>query len=291
MSKSVSFIGYGKLGSVLSSFLTQRCYLMWIMDSNEEAGNKAESTFSGVKVYSAINEIIDVPDYIFLTVEDSVIEKIAIKLAEHLNKKLKGCLVIHCSGALPVSLLNSCKDNGADIAVIHPYQTFYYPSEDLFDSIGWSIRSDNRSRELEELIISIGGVPIVLPDDDKITSLYHCSAVVSSNFLNTLLSTSEEIAQLSGIPAEKFIPQIVKTTIENNLRTDSKEFPITGPYARADVRTIINHIKALKPYPHLLKSYCYFALATIEKLKHEKLADERILNEMEKLLKKNLDEK
>lgn len=290
MSKSVGFIGYGKLGSVLSSFLTQRCHLKWIVDLHDVARKNEFITFSGVQIYTSIKEIVDIPDYIFLTVEDSAIEKTANELAEHIKEKLSVCLVIHCSGALPVSLLSSCKEYGADIAVIHPYQTFYYPSEDLFDNIGWSIRSENRSEELSEFISSLGGSPIILPDNDKITSLYHCSAVVASNFLNTLLTTAEDIANHAGIITNEFIPKIVATTIENNFKKDNKkkEFPITGPYARADLKTIENHIIALKPFPHLLKSYCYFALATIEKLKHEEIVERNILDEMESLVMNNL---
>lgn len=290
MNKTFGFIGFGKLGSVLSSALADSNTIEWIVEKNDNCRKAAINKAIASKVFSSVAEVNNVPDIIFLAVEDSVIERTAIELSEHLKDKLKGKFVIHCSGALSVDILESCKKYGADIAVIHPYQTFYYPSENILEGIGWSMRSENRTEELTALIKSLGGIPFELSDDIMTTSLYHSSAVVASNFLNTLLSTSEDIANLAGIPEEKFIPQIVKTTIENNFsqNNNKKDFPLTGPYARADLKTIENHIEALKTHPHLLISYCYFALATIEKLRHDKIIDGMVLDEMERVIKINL---
>ncbi len=290
MNKTFGFIGFGKLGSTLCSALANENSILWITDSNTKVKNTAHDIFPDVSILSSINEIGYVPDYIFLTVEDSRIEETANALSGHFKEKLKDCIVLHCSGALPLNILKTCKEYGANTGVIHPYQTFYYPQKNLLKGIGWSIRSENKSDELSGLVLELAGIPHILADDDNITSLYHCSAVVASNFLNTLLSTSEEIAELAGIPAEKFIPQIVKTTIENNFSqvNNNKDFPLTGPYARADIKTIENHIEALKPHPHLLKAYCYLGLATIEKLRHDKLADEKVLDKMERLIKENI---
>ncbi|MFH1051265.1 MAG: DUF2520 domain-containing protein [bacterium] len=292
MNKTFGFIGFGKLGSTLCSALAENNSIKWIVESNLKVNNTAQNIFPEVSIFSSIIEIDTVPNYIFLTVEDSRIEETVNALSEHLKEKLEGCLVLHCSGALPTNILNTCKDYGAYTGVIHPYQTFYYPSVNLLKGIGWSIRSENRIEELKVLIESMGGIPYVLRESENITSLYHSSAVVASNFLNTLLSTAEEIANYAGIPSEKFIPQIVKTTIDNNFSQvqSKKDFPLTGPFARVDINIIENHIEALKPYSHLLKSYCYFALATIEKLKYDKLADEKVLDEMERLIKDILSE-
>jgi len=292
MNKTFGFIGFGKLGSTLCVALDSNNSIEWIVDSNENSRKKAKGNFKNDKIISSVQDINIIPQYIFITVEDAAIEKTADELAMILKDKLKGVVVLHCSGALPLKILGACEQLGAFTGVIHPYQTFYYPGNNLLQGIGWSVRSQKKGDELVELVKELGGYPFVISDETNITSLYHCSAVVASNFLNTLLSTSEEILQLSGIPSEKFIPQIVKTTIENNFNqnTENKEFTLTGPFVRTDLKTIDNHIKALKSDRHLLKIYCYFALATIEKLRYEKLTDEQILDEMEKMIEFDLKE-
>ncbi|ROL61995.1 DUF2520 domain-containing protein [Bacteroidetes/Chlorobi group bacterium ChocPot_Mid] len=287
MKKSLGVIGYGKLGSNLSNLFAKEFSVAWIIDSNQKTRKIASKKLPNVKILSSFKKVPDLPDYIFLTVEDSSIGNLAIEISEYFKEKLKKKLVLHCSGALSLGILNPLKKYGADIAVIHPYQTFYYPSENLLSGIGWSIRSENRSEELKKLITKLGGIPFVMNDDDKQTALYHCSAVVASNFLNTLLSTAKEIAKLAGIPAEMFIPQIINTTIENNFSQikNKKDFPLTGPYSRADLKTIKKHIKALQKHPFLLKSYCYMALSTIEKIKSEKMSDQNKITEIESLIK------
>jgi predicted short-subunit dehydrogenase-like oxidoreductase (DUF2520 family) len=287
MNKRIGIIGYGKLGSTLAEYFNSKGNLLWIVENDKKARMIAKEKINSIPILNSILDITEIPDYIFITVYDNKIEDVAIQLAEYLKQKLEGVYVIHCSGALTTEILSSCKEYGAKTASLHPYQTFYYPSVDLLKGIGWSIQTDEYPDELISLIETLGGNANVIPNNDKITSLYHASAVIASNFLNTLISLSKETAALSGIDPDKFIEPIVRTTIENNLKKQhGDDFPLTGPFARGDIETINNHLNALKEHPHLLKSYCYFGLATIAKINKENLADKKIINNIEELLNK-----
>ena len=288
MNFKAGIIGFGKLGSSIGEAINEIGSLIWVVDSNETAQIMAKENLPNVEILKSIYEISDIPDFIFLTVDDSVIEKTAIELSDYLKDKLKGCFVLHCSGSMSFNVLNSCKGHGARFGAIHPYQTFFYPSKDLLRGIAWTIRTEENPKELIKIVEMLGGTSEVIPDDEISISLYHSSAVVASNFLTTLLSVAGDIARLSGINPNDFIQPIVETTVQNSMRGfDENEFPLTGPFARGDIKTIESQLNALKAHPHLLKSYCYFGLATLEMARNKNLIDETLFQKIRSILEKH----
>jgi predicted short-subunit dehydrogenase-like oxidoreductase (DUF2520 family) len=274
MKYSVGIIGYGKLGSTLSSAFSDMDNLKWIVDNDVAKLSLAKEFKSSINLFNSIEEIEVIPEYIFITVLDSEIENVAKLLAEKFQVSLKNKFIIHCSGAYSLDILSSCEKFGANTANLHPYQTFYYPSKELLKGCGWSIQAKWNHESLFKLVESLGGNPVVAEEDEKLRALYHCSAVIASNFMNTLLSLSAEVATLAKIDPKKFIPAIVNTTVKNNLNNlGNNEFPLTGPFARGDIETIKKHINALSDYPDLLKQYSLIALATLEKSYHNKMID------------------
>lgn len=285
MNFAVGIIGYGKLGSALSEAMFQMDNLKWIIDNNKSKIQLAKDKFPSIKLYNSLDEIEELPDYIFISVVDSEIENVAVMLAEKLVEKLKDKFIIHCSGAFTVDILSSCEKYGAITSNLHPYQTFYYPSKELFKGCGWSIQTRIHRQELFDLVVNLGGYPVQTEEDEKLRALYHCSAVIASNFLNSLLSLSAEVARLAKIEPEKFIPAIVKTTVQNNLNNLKDDvFPLTGPFARGDFETIKKHLEALSEYPEILKQYSLIALATLEKSYKEGFIGEEKMYKISALL-------
>jgi predicted short-subunit dehydrogenase-like oxidoreductase (DUF2520 family) len=178
---------------------------------------------------------------------------------------------------LDYRILDCSKKYNAIIGTAHPYQTFFYPEISNFNNIGWGISSDKNIDIISDFIKSIGGNPVdisILPNDKK--ALYHCSAVVASNFLSSIITLSKNIAFDYGINPQDFLPGIINTTLENNINTISNPevFPLTGPIARGDSEAIKMHINALKDKEYAMNAYIYFSLATLELALHYNFINE-----------------
>ncbi len=280
---SVGIIGCGKLGTVLASAFSDMSFLSWVVDKAEV---EKASLGKKVKFYERIEQIESLADAIFITANDENIKSAAKELAEAFGEKLKDKNVIHCSGALPLEILDSCKAEGARTYALHPYQTFYYPKKRNLEGVGWSLRTEDEPEKVESLVKALGGNCYRLKNDRATSALYHASAVAVSNITTAIISLGEEIARLAGIPPEEFIPKILETTCRNNIKAirEGEPMPLTGPLARGDVKAIEEHLNALKGSPVVLSAYRQAALAALETAKRRNIIGEEKYREIKDLL-------
>jgi len=278
---SVGIIGYGKLGTALAHAFVKLNSLKWIIEKDKTKLQKCN--IKNIQKDTSLDAINIFVDYIFIVVNDSNIRTIAKQLAEKFNHNLKNTTIIHCSGTFGLDILSSCKPFAKNLASIHPYQTFYNPDKKLF-KCAWTYNALKNFTEIENLIKSLGGIPFHLNDIDK--TLYHLSAVIASNITTLLLSSSKKILSKLNLPPDKFITPIIKTTINNNIKSlqNQKEIPLTGPLARADLKTITKQLKNLSVYPELLKEYKLLLLFAIEHLKNNNNINESHYQELSQLL-------
>jgi predicted short-subunit dehydrogenase-like oxidoreductase (DUF2520 family) len=264
--KSCGIIGTGKLGTTLSEALDRLGRLSWVISRSEESVTRVSGRISAkVEILSDIRKIDKIPGIIFITTKDSEIEEVADNLADQFHENLDGIIIVHCSGILGLNVLNKCNIEGAITVGAHPYQTFFAMKSEDLNGIAWGIEAKNDVEDLNYLIKELNGKPVLLADETiKLKALYHCSAVVASNFLTALLHNSIKIAETAEIQPMDFIKPIVETTIKNvwdNLEQNHK-LSLTGPYARGDVGAISLHLNALKAYPQILEIYVNLAKAT-----------------------------
>lgn len=227
------------------------------------------------------------PEIIILAVNDSSIESVSNEIAVILGKKLENIWVVHCSGVMPVSILSACSKQGAKTGCIHPFQTFYSPHPKLIKDIGWTIDTKHNPKVPVNFIKQIGGKPFLIPKGRKNAKiLHHLSAVFVSNFFSTIISNAGELESLAGLKWNKFFPQIINTTLKNNLKSLSgnNKFPLTGPIARGEITTIKEQLKSLKNNSTLLNTYIYMSLATLETAKKRKLITKQKFAEIKEIL-------
>lgn len=266
MIESCGIIGAGKVGFALIEALKKLSILDWVVARSEKSYANASPIVNDRNIFRSIDGPEGIPDIIILSVDDKSIEAVSADLAEHFGKRLEGCIVAHCSGIENIELLQSCAMKGAKTASIHPYQTFFKPSADILKNIYWGIECREEDYpELKDFISRLAGSSVRLAPNDPQKAVYHGSAVAASNYLTMLISFSKELALQSGIAPEKFLPPIIRTTIENNLsKLSGRDFPLTGPIARADTEALVRHIRSIHSNPLLSKCYALLGLATIE---------------------------
>ncbi len=258
-------IGAGQLGSSLIEALSAKGLLSWIIARSDNSCKNAQIYSKGKeRIFRSLNEADILPDFILAAVSDPALKLICRDLCSKFGVELKGKHVVHFSGVLKKDALSECKKYEAKISAAHPFQTFFYPSADNFKGAAWGVESDYD--EIFDFVTMLGGEPFALTEKmlEK-KAVYHSTAIAASNYVNAALSFSKELALDCGIPAEKFLPPIVKKTIENNFKTlsDKSSFPLTGPIARGDVEAVKLHLQALSNETSQ-KTYAFFGLAAAE---------------------------
>ncbi len=260
-------IGAGKVGISIAELLLDQGKLSFIYSRNEESIPDRYQPF-------AVRRVADIPEcsFIYIAISDKYISELA-KVLRAEYPYAGSAVFAHSSGVKSANELASLSEVAKGIASVHPFQTFAYADKANLADIAWGIETEESIFEsCSEFVLALEGNPLRLKLGDlQQKALYHCSAVMSSNNMTTLLQTGRLIAEKAGIPAKEFIAPIAKKTLENNIDAYStKTIPLTGPIARADAEAIRSHIDALKEVS-IVRIYCYTALATLELSFQEKI--------------------
>jgi len=188
-------------------------------------------------------------DLVFLTVQDGAVGSVAAEVpweARH--------LVVYCSGAMGLDVLEPAAALGATTGCLHPLQSF--PSRDGEPGRLKGIFCGVEGKEplgslLEKMVKDVGGRVVRLEGVDR--ALYHAAAVFASNYAIALMSAAGRAWALAGLPAEsarEALAPLLVAVAANAGRMELQE-ALTGPVARGDVKTVEAHLAALAADPSL----------------------------------------
>ena len=131
MNKTIGIIGPGVVGSALAKLLAGAGYKIAGV-----AGRTKESVEAAIQTIGAGSAVSPTEaaaaEIVFITTPDGAIGAVCAQLAatkafhaeDRVSARQPRKLVIHCSGALPSSVLSPARGCGALIASLHPLQTF-----------------------------------------------------------------------------------------------------------------------------------------------------------------------
>lgn len=276
-------IGTGKLGSTLIKLFSSQNNLGWLVARSDLSYQKATKLCSNSRIYRSIDDIDIKSDCIFICTDDKNLLFAINQLAVNPGIIHEEIIFIHCAGSLSTDAFSPIVAKGATVAACHPYQTFYSESIDAFDHIPWGIECDDDTYPFVDFIIrSMNGIPFRLNNFTlHHKSLYHLSAVASSNLMTAAIQLAKQISETAGIDPTLFLPSILKTTLQNNIDTLSgKDFPLTGPIARGDIEVVHQHMNKLLSKPDLRQSYIAMSIATAKLALSNGLIDEKTCNEL-----------
>lgn len=242
-----TIIGAGNVGVTLAKKLQQVGDYELVYKSDKSKENATKSGLDSKKIVELQSAKLD-GEFIIICVKDGDIANVVDELLETHSNALAGKIVLHTSGTLGKSVLIKLETANCLTAAAHPFQTFFYNEVAVLDGISWGVESDAEAfTKIEKLINLIGGKAIKLSKETlKKKALYHISAVAASNFMALSIDLAKELADEAGIDAKDFLPQILETTLQNNLKQLGSSTPaITGPVVRGEVGTIAAHIATL----------------------------------------------
>ena len=267
MKPTIAIVGCGRVGTALANFLSEAGYRISGLASKSLSSAKKTAGITGTEHFTTISwEITKEADIIFLTTPDSAISDACNSIAFNGGFK-RNSVVLHCSGALPSTILSAAKDCGAFIGSIHPMQSFALNKGNVspFHGIMFAVEGDIQAlRIAAKIAVDLGADCIPIKTEDK--TLYHAAAVVASNYLVTLLSLAFRLiehAGISGSDAWKVLKPLIKGTL-SNIEKAGIPAALTGPIARGDIETVKRHIEEIrKKSPELLDLYNTLGFHTI----------------------------
>lgn len=269
MNTTINFIGAGHLGKTIGKLFVQHKIgkILGIFNSSYDSAKEAVLFMGQGTAFSSLEEL-PAADITFITTPDDLIESLCSKLVSvgHLKEK---SIVLHCSGALSSTVLNTAKSKHCFVASVHPVRSFADPISSVKHYRGTfcSLEGDLEATEkLKNMFEEIGSITYFINGQKK--SIYHAAGAFASNYIATLSKMALDCLKEAGIPddvAFELTMNLMSDTLNNLKETQSSEKALTGPLKRGDLKTIEKHIAVLedtnKMMSHLYKT---LALATLE---------------------------
>ncbi len=266
--RRVAVVGCGRVGTALAVSLCRAGYevsVLWSRDSFKAARIALECEAKGAKT---LRDAALGADYIFLTVIDSVIAKVASDMASELASGADGLAsngkcFYHMSGALASDSLSPLRSLGGSCASLHPLQTF--PDVDMaIRTLPGSLfcaEGDEKAVVAAEAIVRAmgGGFRRI---ETAMKGLYHASAVMASPLLMALIASAAEGMLACGLDIESAregLSRLSAATVDAFVKL-GPELGLTGPFVRGDAVTVDRNLAAISEHcPEMLPIYLALA--------------------------------
>ena len=225
---SITIFGEGRVGSTLiKSFI--------------QSGYSVKSSYGSSNFPNSIDEM---GDFIFLCVPDRKIEGLAKTIGSEFQD-LKGKTFVHCSGSLSSDILNSVSSNEVSFGSFHPIKAVTH-GQNSFENVWFEIEGNHSTLEtLKQIADDFNAHSFEISKEAK--PLLHAAAVVSSNYLVTLLHIAVKISEEANIDAKTALQVLLplsKSTLDN-IKEKGINAALTGPIARGDTETLKKHQSVL----------------------------------------------
>jgi len=248
MAASFAIVGCGRVGKALGKFLADAGYRAAGAASRSLASAKAAANLFKASRFSDLPwEVTASADVVLITTPDGAIADTCGRIAAKGGFKAGG-VVLHCSGALPSTILAPAAAGGAATGSMHPLQSFAADdfSRNPFEGVIFAVEGDSGALVLaREMAAALGAAPLTIRTEAK--TLYHAAAVAASNYLVTLLGLAFRLlgeAGISGPAAFKALEPLIQGTLAN-VRSVGIPQALTGPIARGDVETVRRHVEEI----------------------------------------------
>ncbi len=239
------FIGAGKTGTALAISLSRKRWPVAAVYSRSlSSAQTLAKMVPDCLICHTAQQLVDAVDLVFITTPDDAIARVCGEV--HWRD---GQSVVHCSGAHSTDLLEEARKAGATVGSFHPLQTFASADRAMENLPGSTFALEAQeplSSTLKQLTVLLRGSFVELKPGDK--ALYHAAAVLSCNYLVTLVKLALDLWKDFGVSprdATRALLPLLAGTV-NNIGSIGLPGCLTGPVARGDLDTIERHLKALK---------------------------------------------
>lgn len=272
------FIGAGKVGCSLGKYISQKYEISGFFSRNSVSAEKA-SEIAGGNAFESPAQLAKNSDIIFLTVPDGLIAETWEKYKE----LFCGKIICHCSGALSSEIFEDSQVYNVKTCSVHMFQAVS-DKENSWKLLKNSVFTveGNARQTLKNMLVSLGNEVQEIDADKK--TLYHLSAVFSSNLVTGLLYSAEKMLEQCGFSeqtAEKAICSIALGNI-SNINKQGIVNSLTGCVERNDIETLVRHLAELEKSDREREIYRLISksLTEIAEQKHPETSFEKMKKEL-----------
>lgn len=272
------FIGAGKVGCSLGKYISQKYEISGFFSRNSVSAEKA-SEIAGGNAFESPAQLAENSDIIFLTVPDGLIAETWEKYKE----LFCGKIICHCSGALSSEIFEDSQVYNVKTCSVHMFQAVS-DKENSWKLLKNSVFTveGNARQTLKNMLVSLGNEVQEIDADKK--TLYHLSAVFSSNLVTGLLYSAEKMLEQCGFSeqtAEKAICSIALGNI-SNINKQGIVNSLTGCVERNDIETLVRHLAELEKSDREREIYRLISksLTEIAEQKHPETSFEKMKKEL-----------
>jgi predicted short-subunit dehydrogenase-like oxidoreductase (DUF2520 family) len=257
--RRVAIIGAGVVGTALGYLLNRGGFpVVGIASRTLRSAEKAKEFIGSGQASTDLSSTARKADIVFITTSDRAIKGACDRISSEKGFN-PGVIVFHTCGALPSTILQSARKNSAEIASLHPLQSFANTKAAVRSLPGsyFCLEGDAGALSVGRDIIKVlRGKEMRLSIKKK--PLYHAGACAASNFLVATVGLGIEFFEAAGIPGEdslRALAPLIKGTVKN-IENAGIPAALTGPIARGDSDVIEDHLRVIsKERPELLKIY------------------------------------
>jgi len=181
-----------------------------------------------------ISDVNPKADLYLIAVSDSAITT----LSNSLPPDLQG-MVVHCSGATPITVLDRFRNYG----VIYPPQSLNKTVAADISGIPFALEANTAANldSLQQFMEPIAPQSFACNSQQRLA--LHIAAVFVNNFPNALYQIAQQVLEKENLPFDLLRPIILETAqkVQNNLPKQVQ----TGPAQRNDRNTINTHLNFL----------------------------------------------
>ncbi len=288
MKKKVGIIGAGVVGTAVGVVLSNKGYeITGVYDIKPESTLELVER-TGCAPRSLPEEVSLSADILFITTSDTAIQEVVKRLADY-EAFHPGQVVVHMSGAQTSEILDKAKGFGAHVLSVHPLQAFAsfdQAVQNLSGSI-FSIEGDKSAYDTATALVkAMEGEYFFIDKEAK--PLYHAGACAVSNYVVTVINFGIKLLEASEIPrgkALRALRPLINGTIKNINNVGIPD-ALTGPIARGDLKTVLEHLGCLeKVAPELTGLYSWLGFYTASVAREKGTISAETMQEFQKLFR------
>ena len=226
-----AIIGGGRVGSALSEALVESGVSDLELYVRSEAPNRTDTKVKTLSVQKLATSGAEVA---VIAVPDSAIKEVS-EMISSVRPSFRS--VLHTSGSLSSSVLESLRGSGIAVGSMHPLISFLDTKTNPAKLKGayFCIEGDRVAAEdARALVALVGGASIDIDAQSK--PLYHAAAVMACGHVTSLFDIAVEMLSECGLDravATKALMSLTAGTIDN-IRQAGIESALTGPFQRLD---------------------------------------------------------
>jgi predicted short-subunit dehydrogenase-like oxidoreductase (DUF2520 family) len=244
----IGVVGAGRVGAVLGAALRAAGHnCIGVSAVSDLSCLRAAALLPGVPIKPA-DQVVAESELLILAVPDQVLPEL-IRGFSSSEVFVPGQFVAHTSGSYGISVCDTAPQISP--MAIHPAMTFTGTSIDLARLVDtpFGVTTTEILRPVAQaLVVEMGGEPLWVPEEAR--AIYHTAMVLSSNYLNVLVSLLGEWGMENP---QRLLAPLLSASLDNALRLGDKG--LTGPVARGDREVIRTHLDALQERPSSQNAY------------------------------------